>query len=373
MDRRRVVTFIGATVILTLAWMSASRAQSEATPIVVGDTPGLGLPGEDCPISWQPSILAPVFYGFEDYGLADGAPDRLRIYFPSLSGTPQSGEILEDCGLYPLVLFIHGQTSDPQHFLAWDYFLSELAESGYVVVAAQMGGGTGLDIEGDQHVDLAVDILSWMRESWEHRGQIMPGATGVIGHSRGALVGGRLASDRPDLVSAFVSLSGVWWQLLGIDDVLSAITAPSLFQRGNSGTLDAMETAAIADYLSAAVTPNIYAKHSITFRGGAHWDYLEPDQVPPADLLGEQGDCGGMMFTSQNFVQTFLGRYLPPQYWYQLPSLIPIDLVPPPVNQTVEQVFYANTLFPGLLPNVSCPLTDKWVVGAAMGEITLTP
>ncbi|MDQ3735399.1 MAG: hypothetical protein M3400_15630, partial [Actinomycetota bacterium] len=90
-----------------------------------------------CPISWQPSALTPVFYGHRDYTTADGAPANVRVFFPSLDGSPQHGAMLEGCGRYPVILFAHGHCpGDTQHrqYLEWFRLPAQLARSGYVVV-----------------------------------------------------------------------------------------------------------------------------------------------------------------------------------------------------------------------------------------------
>jgi hypothetical protein len=35
-----------------------------------------------CPIDWQPNALAPVFSGYRDYGVAEGSPTDVRVFFP---------------------------------------------------------------------------------------------------------------------------------------------------------------------------------------------------------------------------------------------------------------------------------------------------
>jgi len=47
-------------------------------------------PVASCPIAWQPNALAPVFYGHRDYGASDGSPTDVRVFFPSLDGSPET-------------------------------------------------------------------------------------------------------------------------------------------------------------------------------------------------------------------------------------------------------------------------------------------
>jgi hypothetical protein len=98
-----------------------------------------GLFGDDCPIAWRPTALAPVFYAYRDYGTAGGAPGDVRVFFPSLDGSPDSGEILRDCGRYPLIVFAHGHCStDTDHYLKRFEVPAVLARAGYVVAVPRL-------------------------------------------------------------------------------------------------------------------------------------------------------------------------------------------------------------------------------------------
>jgi hypothetical protein len=91
-------------------------------------------PPDTCPIGWQPNALEPVFYGVRDYSAADGAPANLRVFFPSLDGAAHAAPILDGCGRYPLVLFVHGDCHENNpnvyHYLQWFYPQAQLARSG---------------------------------------------------------------------------------------------------------------------------------------------------------------------------------------------------------------------------------------------------
>src|ERR1700749_6258 len=74
-------------------------------------------PVDTCPIGWQPGALTPVFYSYRDYtsqlvnappevsrgggGLPFQPPANIRVFFPSLDGSPQYAAILQGCGHYP--------------------------------------------------------------------------------------------------------------------------------------------------------------------------------------------------------------------------------------------------------------------------------
>src|SRR3981081_326964 len=81
---------------------SPSAALRPGLPV---PTPGpFQLPPE-CPIGWQPGPLTPVFFGVRDYDTFQGAPSRLRVFYPSVDGSSSGASILEGCGHYPLLLF----------------------------------------------------------------------------------------------------------------------------------------------------------------------------------------------------------------------------------------------------------------------------
>lgn len=87
--------------------------------------------GAPFPIAWRPNALAPVFYGRRSYGTADGAPGDVRVFFPSLDGSPDTGEILRPCGLYPLIVFAHGHCpTDTDEYLKWFEVPAVLARAG---------------------------------------------------------------------------------------------------------------------------------------------------------------------------------------------------------------------------------------------------
>src|SRR5258706_16141160 len=88
----------------------------------------------NCPINWAPSFLDPVFYGFKDY-----ADPAVRIYYPSLDGSPAGAAMLLMCERFPLVLFIHGDCGG-NPFTQWISLPAQLARSGYVVAVTSFGG-----------------------------------------------------------------------------------------------------------------------------------------------------------------------------------------------------------------------------------------
>jgi hypothetical protein len=60
--------------------------------------PGQFFTDGDCPLGWQPSVLAPAFHGFSDFGPVNGLPYRVRVFYPSVDGTPLDASIIGRCG-----------------------------------------------------------------------------------------------------------------------------------------------------------------------------------------------------------------------------------------------------------------------------------
>ena len=178
----------------------------------------------NCPINWAPSFLSPVFYGFKDY-----ADPAVRVYYPSLDGSPASAAILSQCERFPLVLFIHGDCSG-NPFTQWISLPAQLARSGYVVAVTRFGGALGT---GDPAVTAPLrQVHDWMRSTWEFRDRLLPAPrTAVVGHSFGATLAAQLVTEIP--VTAFAGLSGTFGQLLDPSAALSKIHVPRCF----SGTI----------------------------------------------------------------------------------------------------------------------------------------
>jgi pimeloyl-ACP methyl ester carboxylesterase len=305
-----------------------------------------------CPISWRPNALAPVFYAHRDYGPVDGAPGDVRVFFPSLDGSPDSGEILRDCGRYPLIVFAHGHcATDTDHFLKWFEVPAVLARAGYVVAVPrlpQISGGTS-PTEADGDLALLRDLDSWLRSAWSERSQLAPvPATGLVGHSFGAGLAGRLAGEGN--VRAFASLSG---------DVAratrEAIHVPKLFVWGSNEFIPPGIALTEAEW--AAVTP---PKHRVVVDDLEHWDYL-PAGRTSCEIA--RGPCGPARVASWDLLAMFLANYLPTPG--VLPSQIPESLIPPlPLTLTVDQQPFAGgwlSGFPSLADEAGvCHVSLSW-------------
>jgi len=306
-------------------------------------------PAPTCPIAWQPAALTPVFYGVRDLGPADGAPVRLRIFFPSLDGAVFSAPLLDGCGRYPLVLFVHGNCSgDPDVFLRWFVLPAQLARAGYVVVVpflAATAAGIHPSITPHPDLDTLTAVATWARQSWEGRDLLLPQpVTAIVGHSYGALVAARFAAGGG--VSAFAGLSGVWEDWPSPPLPISGVPAPILVVHGGSNDL------------FTRIPPGVWnalprPRHRVIFTNGRHWDYLSVGAVP-CDDPGPR-PCPLIASAAADLVTMFLGRYLTPEFATDLPGRIPPTLIPPPLVLTPEQNFYAGGYLNGLQTALNTP------------------
>ena len=321
--------------------------------------------GDDaCPIAWRPNALAPVFYAYRDYGTTDGAPGDVRVFFPSLDGSPDTGEILRGCGLYPLIVFAHGSCpADTDDYLKWFEIPAVLARAGYVVAVPRLpdiaGGTDPLDADGD--LAILRDLVSWLRSGWPENAQLAPpSATGLVGHSFGAGVAGRLAGQGN--LTAFASLSGAVAQ-----QTRNGIHVPKLFVWGSVEIAPAGVNLTASEW--AAVTP---PKHRVVVDDVEHWDYL-PAGRTKCEIA--RGPCGAARAMTWDLLVMFFANYLPPPAVPGLPSQIPESLIPIlPLTLTVDQQFYAGgwlSGFPSLGNQAgSCHVALSWETPQGAGSVT---
>jgi hypothetical protein len=323
--------------------------------------PGGFIDESGCDLGWQLSVMAPVFYGFTDYGPPDGLPEKLRVFYPSIERSPQDAPILAGCGRYPLVIFLHGSCSEENHYLKWDLVPMELARSGYVVAVPDFSNEppfSGLD---NPDVAKMEQIVHWVRQSWPNAGNLMPAPmTAVVGHSWGALLGASLAVvlQAQGSVSAYAGLSGGWLEWPSLPPrPLSRLDMAAMFMWG-TGSSDIFARLEGGADLIWQETPG--ATHKVVFRGGEHWDYLRQGTTTCADF---NGPCTLMRSLAADFLTTFLSHYMPPQKWLLLNATIPHSLIPPPLNLTPEQEFFAGGHLAGFAEIGSseiCSFTHTW-------------
>ncbi|MCW5983562.1 MAG: hypothetical protein KIT09_36060 [Bryobacteraceae bacterium] len=318
-------------------------------------------PPASCPIGWQPAALTPVFYGARNHTPADGAPVPLRVFFPSLDGSVFTAPILDGCGRYPLILFVHGHCAgDVEHYKKWFHLPGQLARSGYVVVVAEMAAiQGGIHPSADNHPDLAAlaNVLAWIRGQWEHRDTLMPPpATGICGHSFGALVAARFGVENGGAIAAYSSLSGVHTDWPSGPFPIQRLSIPMQFIMGSA--LEDVEASLPDSVWNALPRP----RHRAMFANGFHWDYLPAGQTP-CDL--NRGPCPRVAGASVDLVTMFFAKHLPPEFSPDMPDKIPDSLTPPELELTPEQEFYAGGHLIGyklLAGNPECGISQDWAV-----------
>jgi alpha/beta superfamily hydrolase len=308
------------------------------------------------PIAWIPTMLAPVFYGYEELGPSQGAPVALRVFYPSLEGAPLDAPLLTCLGNYPLVAFLHGQCDEAEHYKRWFLLPAVLARCGFVVVVPELSWGGGQypwDASSGQY-DTALDVIDWMWTGWSGRDWLSGSSTlSLAGHSFGALLAGRLSLDIPN--SALVSVGGGWaeWSVATPLPIYS-LGVPSLFLFGTADEFAALP----APNWASVPTPT----HRVIFDGGEHWDHLDPSQPTCGDT---NGPCDLEAALTADLVAVFLSKIL-------RVASVPDSLEPPALSLTAAQIFYAGnhlTSF-GMLPRAGCGVTIEWNTSVA-GAVTL--
>jgi hypothetical protein len=318
---------------------------------------------ETCDLGWQPSVLAPIFYGLRDYAPGAGLGTPCRVFFPSTDGAVDFAPILEGCGRYPLVVFAHGQCTEVDHYKKWYPMLANLARCGYVVASPRL---PGVEL-GAWQADVPVlrEVLSWMENQWEFRHMLMPRpARGVMGHSFGALCGSELAVEIG--CAAYVSLSGDWHSVSNeVAARFAAFGFPNLFTWGTGFDPNA-QLANLWDSLPAP-------RHKVEFIGAGHFDYLSPDTTT---CQGFPGECDLVPAMAADVVSLFFGKYLPPESWPALGGQIPDSLEPPTVALTYEQQFFAGFQFPGfklIVDHPGCAMRITWALADGTTDAIVRP
>jgi hypothetical protein len=306
---------------------------------------------EPCPIAWKPSILTPVFWGREE--VITDSEVRLTIYYPALDGAPHGAALLRGCGRYPLILFLHGACQvEEDHLFRWQRHLAQLARCGFVVAAPYNESIVSSGPATEAGLARAVGSLHWMRSSWQGREVLLPApSTGVLGHSYGAMLAGRVVIN--EAVGAYASLSPIWgeWSQWGLPEPLSSLSVPSLHIAGTDGHFG--DESVSGSRWDSIPRP----KHRVTLHGGVHWEYLrgQTGGCSPEWAL----DCSRLGMVAGDLVAGFFARYL------QLgpEGGVPSSLSPPDVSLTGEQELFAGSHLMGLkmLPfSQGCAILSEW-------------
>jgi pimeloyl-ACP methyl ester carboxylesterase len=320
-------------------------------------------PSESGNVTWTPSVMYPVFYGYQDLSETDGAPGVARIWYPTYEGFTTSPPILKLCLVrYPIVLFLHGQPPclpAPDYHTRWFAIPAVLARSGYVVIVPEWDARLDPNETYPPALSLALDFLDWVHTAWSERKWVAQQfvSTAVVGHSYGALLAARLVHLRPS-IPALVSLSAPWGELDDGDVVLSGLTLPKLLVWGRGLEFEDLDRS-----WDGVPAPKHGAVHD-----DEHFDYIPalPGCTAP------RGPCEEIQGAMADLVALFLSRYMPVQ-----PSTtnIPVSLEPPPAPLTVEQEFYAGGRLSGLETlergGEECRIDLRWQDGGPPGSRTL--
>jgi hypothetical protein len=363
-----------AAIQRTLAWwVGAGLGGSLLTGCDPEPPPPCEPSSDDPAIGWGPNVLQPVFYGYADYNPSVGAPANLRVYYPSLDGSPPCAPFLGGPGHFPLVLFLHGQcnhngtpATENFHYTKWSRLPAVLARSGFIVAMPDLGGiGDPWNLTSPTYT-LINDVLGWMRSTWSHRSFLMsPPTLGIVGHSYGALHGGQVALTTQ--ATAYMSLGGPWTEWLGLSSPpapLPSLTMPKMLVWGTTEFLSSLPDA----NWNALSGP----KHRLVFTDGDHWDYVPPS-VTVCDRAA--GPCGLVDDLAADFAAMFLSRYMSPEEAPLPRFAIDPDLRRPTnIVLTQEQMFFAGghlTSFDQVASSPGCSAALTWSTPDGSGSRSL--
>jgi pimeloyl-ACP methyl ester carboxylesterase len=325
-------------------------------------------------VSWIPDVGHPVFWGYQDVGAAQGAPRDIRVYYPTLGGSPENAPIVKQCvGRWPVVLFLHGQnpsgTSLVGHQKRFQLIGADLARSGYVVVAPNHDAIEPVPERAPELVAKVMADLGWVREQWSESKWVdkQLTSTAVMGHSFGALLGARVAAAYPE-IGAFVSLSGGYIELTDALAAMQAVAAPSFFMWGQGGDpiVSSFEELDGRLKLWDKLTQ---PKYAAPFQG-EHFDYLRDADAGTAD----RGPCAALIGgAAADLATLFISAHVPVPLTH---TQIPIGLTKPQVQLTQDQQFYAGNHLSSIDQigsRAGCRIDLRWDVNGAKGSRRLGP
>jgi hypothetical protein len=329
-------------------------------------------PGGDSSIGWIPDAMHPVAAGFQDLGIAEGAPGPLRVWYPSAEAhwVARGAKFLQHCtARWPVVLFLHGAEPceppvphDPDYYQRWVDVPAALARSGYVVLVPSHSQNRPTDGSEAPYVSSFID---WARNVWDYAGWLdpRPDALAVAGHSFGGILTARVAKIRND-ISAFVSLSGAWGTL-GRDNMLDALGSlrkPTFFmwsETANGFWNESLDGLQAWDVLRCQ-------RYGCVFDGG-HFDYI---RLLGTDCGEKPGDCNLTKTVSADLVALFLSRYLRVT---GSTTSIPYDLTLPDIPPlSPQQQSFASGNLTGLrlleeTTNRACRFDLRWKLNPMQG------
>ena len=118
--RRRVVSLLVAAIVAVTSVMSVVPATAAMA---------VDLSCSSDPVTWAVDAVHPVLYGAQNLTVAaNGAPNDMMVFYPSVDDTPSSAGMLKLCGTrWPVVLFLHGQ---PPYPAPSDYYKDVVGAAG---------------------------------------------------------------------------------------------------------------------------------------------------------------------------------------------------------------------------------------------------
>jgi pimeloyl-ACP methyl ester carboxylesterase len=314
-------------------------------------------PAEGEGIDWTPDVGAPVFYGHQDVTPADGAPRDLRVFYPSVDGSPPDAPLFKRCLVrWPVVLFLHGQApvdlvGTASYHLRWALGPAVLARSGYVVVVPSLSSQQ-IITDPEAARDAALADLDWVRTDWSGATSVSQDLGAVVGHSLGGALATRVAAARPDL-GAVVALSGDF----GSGNALSQVQVPSLFLWAKDLLAEDLDLLGTWNQLSMP-------RYGGSFEG-QHFDYLRASDVGSST---PRGSCDLLGPAAADLTALFLSLHVPVPLSVNEAT---VDLQPPTVQLTQEQHFFAGGHLNGLGQFESaadCQLDLKWDLNGTTGQ-----
>jgi dienelactone hydrolase len=274
------------------------------------------------------------------------------------------------CERFPLVLFVHGDCGG-NPFAQWISLPAQLARCGYVVAVSSFGG---VPVTGDPGVTAPLRQLhDWMRSTWEYRDRLMPPPnTAAVGHSRGGGLAAQLATEIP--VMAFAGLSAALGDFPNPPAVVSSITVPSLLLWNNIDDAGIGANPDAGHLWDSVGIP----KHGVVFNNANHGDYLLPGSAPTCT---QQTQCTLVRALGDDFVTTFMARYLPPEYAFNAFTWVPNSLIVKPQSLPAPSAggFYAGSFLQGFSvcvqsqtqPQGACVERVRWQTTVSSGETFL--
>lgn len=278
-----------------------------------------------------PCLATPVFFGFKEFAPNDGAPATLRVFFPSLDGSPQNASLYSGCGKYPLILLLHG---DGATYQTWFDLPAQLARVGFIVAVPDVNRGPNSDLQ--VAVAGPTAVLRWLKRRGGEFHNSIADRLGVCGHSFGASQA--LLTAISLNASAFAGLSGEYGDIFNGAEPWQSLPCPAYLGWGTGDHTAGVDSwdLSVAD---AAIQWNKInrPKHVVTMFDAHHYDYITANSIGLDPSYG-RGPCSYMPEISTDFLTTFFSKYMGPDV--NVTPNISDTLIPDPFTRTPEQEFF---------------------------------